>query len=57
MSYLNDLGCAIAVGAEAGAVMAVISVIVDEVRGYRRMKRFAKAAQEQRRTIQGRGLN
>ena len=48
MSYLAELFRVLVYGAGAGLGIAVVSVIVDEVRGYRRMKRYAEQAQKNR---------
>jgi|GEM_PF-6931169 len=53
MSYAAELARAMIMGGGAGLCMAVVSVVVDEVRGHRRMKRFALAAQAKRA---GRGI-
>jgi len=44
MSYLEELSRALVMGGGIGLGIAVVSVVCDEVRGYRRMKRFAAAA-------------
>jgi hypothetical protein len=53
VNYLHELGHCVVIGVIAGLTIAVASVIVDEVRGYFRMKRFAKAAAAKRT---GKGL-
>lgn len=53
MDYLETLARCVGYGAAVGAGIALVSVIADEIRGYRRMKRFAAQAQERRRGPHG----
>jgi len=48
VNYLHLIIWSLCYGAGAGFGIAIVSVAADEVRGYRRMQRFAAAAKTSR---------